>query len=303
MNEHRFALSLSRRRVLQGGGAALALAPRWARADARAGETESHGLSTFGGLDEKPDFKHFAYVNPNAPKGGTLTLSPPSPTFDTLNGYVLRGNPAAALSLTFDSLMTQSLDERDALYGLVARSVRVSPDRLTYRFLLRPEARFHDGSRLTAHDAAFSLNILRAKGHPVIVQLLRDLKSAEAEADDVLVVRFAPERARDLPITVAGQPIFSKAYYEHRDFEQTTLEPPLGSSAYKIGAFEQGRFIAYQRVPDYWGKDLPVNVGGANFDTITFRVFWRQPGRLRSLQGRRLHRARGKHRARLVDRL
>lgn len=273
MNEHRFALSLSRRRVLQGGGAALALAPRWARADARAGETESHGLSTFGGLDEKPDFKHFAYVNPNAPKGGTLTLSPPSPTFDTLNGYVLRGNPAAALSLTFDSLMTQSLDERDALYGLVARSVRVSPDRLTYRFLLRPEARFHDGSRLTAHDAAFSLNILRAKGHPVIVQLLRDLKSAEAEADDILVVRFAPERARDLPITVAGQPIFSKAYYEHRDFEQTTLEPPLGSSAYKIGAFEQGRFIAYQRVPDYWGKDLPVNVGGANFDTIRFEYF------------------------------
>ena len=273
MNEHRFALSLSRRRVLQGGGAALALAPRWARADARAGETESHGLSTFGGLDEKPDFKHFAYVNPNAPKGGTLTLSPPSPTFDTLNGYVLRGNPAAALSLTFDSLMTQSLDERDALYGLVARSVRVSPDRLTYRFLLRPEARFHDGSRLTAHDAAFSLNILRVKGHPVIVQLLRDLKSAEAEADDVLVVRFAPERARDLPITVAGQPIFSKAYYEHRDFEQTTLEPPLGSSAYKIGAFEQGRFIAYQRVPDYWGKDLPVNVGGANFDTIRFEYF------------------------------
>ncbi len=273
MNEHRFALSLSRRRVLQGGGAALALAPRWARADARAGETESHGLSTFGGLDEKPDFKHFAYVNPNAPKGGTLTLSPPSPTFDTLNGYVLRGNPAAALSLTFDSLMTQSLDERDALYGLVAESVRVSPDRLTYRFLLRPEARFHDGSRLTAHDAAFSLNILRVKGHPVIVQLLRDLKSAEAEADDVLVVRFAPERARDLPITVAGQPIFSKAYYEHRDFEQTTLEPPLGSSAYKIGAFEQGRFIAYQRVPDYWGKDLPVNVGGANFDTIRFEYF------------------------------
>ena len=126
--------------------------------------------------------------------------------------------------------MTQSLDERDALYGLVAKSVRVSADRLTYRFFLRPEARFHDGSQLTAHDAAFSLNILRAKGHPVIAQLLRDLKSAEAEADDILVVRFAPERTRDLPIIVASQPIFSKAYYEKHDFEKTTLEPPLGSS-------------------------------------------------------------------------
>lgn len=275
MNEHRFAFPISRRRALQTGAAGLALlaTPRGVKAALETGETESHGLSTFGELDEKPDFKHFAYVNPNAPKGGTLTLSPPSPTFDTLNGYVLRGNPATGLPLVFDSLMTQSLDERDAVYGLVAKSVRISPDRLTCRFLLRPEARFHDGSKLTAHDAAFSLNILRVKGHPVIVQLLRDLKSAEAEADDILVVRFAPERTRDLPITVAAQPIFSKAYYESRDFEQTTLEPPLGSGAYKIGAFEQGRFIAYQRVHDYWGKDLPVNVGGANFDTIRFEYF------------------------------
>ena len=282
MKEHRLAFPISRRRALQTGGAGLALlaTPRDFVAALEAGETESHGLSIFGELAEKPDFKHFGYVNPNAPKGGTLTLSPPSPTFDTLNGYVLRGSPAIGLSLTFDSLMTQSLDEHDALYGLVAKSVRISPDRLTYRFFLRPEARFHDGSKLTAHDAAFSLNILRAKGHPVIAQLLRDLKSAEAEADDILVVRFAPERTRDLPITVAGQPIFSKAYYENHDFEKTTLEPPLGSGAYKIGSFEQGRFIAYQREPDYWAKDLPVNVGLSNFRCHPLRIFWRQPGGL-----------------------
>jgi len=275
VKEHRLAFPISRRRALQTGAAGLALltSPRDFAAALEAGETESHGLSTFGELAEKPDFKYFGYANPNAPKGGTLTLSPPSPTFDTLNGYVLRGNPAIGLSFTFDSLMTQSLDERDALYGLVAKSVRISPDRLTYRFILRPEARFHDGSKLTAHDAAFSLNILRAKGHPVIAQLLRDLKSAEAEADDILVVRFAPERTRDLPITVAGQPIFSKAYYEKHDFEKTTLEPPLGSGAYKIGSFEQGRFIAYQRVPDYWARDLPVNVGLSNFDAVRFEYF------------------------------
>jgi microcin C transport system substrate-binding protein len=275
VTELRLPYPFSRRRVLRAGtaGLALALAPRGLLAAPQAGETESHGLSTFGGLAEKADFKYFPYVNPKAPKGGTLALSPPSPTFDTLNGYVLRGNAGAGLALVFDSLMTQSLDERDALYGLVAKSVRISPDKLTYRFKLRPEARFHDGSKLTAHDAAFSLDILKSKGHPVISQMLRDLASAEAEGDDVLVVRFAPGRTRDLPLFVAGQPIFSKSYYASRDFEATTLEPPLGSSAYKIDGLEQGRFIAYKRVADYWGKDLPVNVGQANFETIRYEYF------------------------------
>jgi len=267
-------LPLSRRRLLGAGGASLAVAalPRPLFAEA-AGETESHGLSTFGELTQKPDFKHFPYVNPDAPKGGILLQSPPPATFDTLNAYVLRGNQAAGLQLIFDSLMTGSLDERDALYGLVAKSVRISPDKLTYRFKLRPEARFHDGSKLTAHDAAFSLNILKTKGHPVIAQQLRDLASAEAEADDLLVVRFAPGRTRDLPLFVAGQPIFSKAYYATHDFEATTLEPPLGSSMYKIDTLEQGRSIAYRRVPDYWGKDLPVNVGQGNFDVIRYEYF------------------------------
>ena len=237
------------------------------------GDIERHGLSTFGDLAEKPDFKHFSYVNIDAPKGGTLAQSPPSPTFDSLNAYILRGNPASGMSLTFDSLMTQSLDERDAYYGLVAKSVRVSADKLTYRFLLRREARFHDGSKLTAHDAAFSLNILKTKGHPVIAQMLRDLTSAEAEADDILVVGFAPGRTRDLPQTVASQPIFSKAYYASHAFEETTLKPPLGSGAYKVGAFEQGRYMSFQRVADYWGKNLPVTIGQANFDTIRFEYF------------------------------
>jgi len=245
-----FRFPLTRRRLLQAGmiGATasfsphamgLAPAPLIAKAPAP-GEIESHGLSTFGDLAEPADYKHFGYVNPNAPKGGTLALSPPSPTYDTFNAYVLRGNPATGMSLVFDSLMNQSLDERDAYYGLVAKKVRISPDKLTYTFLLRKEARFHDGAPLTAHDAAFSLNILKEKGHPVISQMLRDLASATATADDVLVVKFAPGRTRDLPLSVVSQPIFSKAYYKNRDFEATTLEPPLGSGPYKVGAFEQG---------------------------------------------------------------
>jgi microcin C transport system substrate-binding protein len=267
-------LPLSRRDALVlGAGAAASLALPARAGTPAAGETESHGLSTFGDLAEPADFKHFGYVDPNAPKGGTLTLSPASPTYDTFNAYVLRGNPATGMSLVFDSLMNQSLDERDAYYGLVAKKVRISADKLVYRFLLRKEARFHDGSKLTANDAAFSLNILKEKGHPVISQMLRDLVSAEAEAEDILIVRFAQGRTRDLPQTVVAQPIFSKAYWASRDFEATTLEPPLGSGPYKVGAFEQGRFINYERVKDYWAKDLPITVGQGNFDNVRFEYF------------------------------
>jgi microcin C transport system substrate-binding protein len=279
-----FRYPLSRRGLIRAGalGAASLLTPEaFAKSTAKAqtspapapGETESYGLSTFGDLAEPENFKHFGYVNPNAPKGGTLALSPPSPTFDTFNAYVLRGNPATGMSLVFDTLMNQSLDERDAYYGLVAKKVRISADKLTYTFLLRKEARFHDGTPLTAHDAAFSLNILKDKGHPVISQMLRDVQSATAEADDILVVKFAPGRTRDLPLNVANQPIFSKAYYKDRDFEATTLEPPLGSGAYKVGQFEQGRYIAYHRVPDYWAKDLPIALGQGNFDVVRFEYF------------------------------
>lgn len=280
MADLRFLHPLSRRRLIRAGalGAAAAFAPRafgkgGAQSAPAAGETESHGLSTFGDLAEAPDFKNFGYVNTTAPKGGRLVLTTQSSTYDSLNGYILRGTPAQGLSLIFDSLLTSSLDERDAYYGLVARAVRVSPDRLAYRFLLRKEARFHDGSKLTAEDCAFSLNLLKSKGHPIIAQMLRDLVSAEAEADDVLLVRLAPTRTRDLPLTIAGQPIFSKTYYANRAFDETTLEPPLGSGAYKIGAFEQGRFNAFDRVDDYWGKDLPVNIGQNNFDVVKFEYF------------------------------
>jgi microcin C transport system substrate-binding protein len=282
-----FAYPLSRRRLLRAGGASAVtlLAPSgFAKGGAKTaanaqaatlapGEIESHGLSTFGDLAEPEDFKYFPYVNPNAPKGGTLALSPASPTYDTFNAYVLRGNPATGMSLVFDTLMNQSLDERDAYYGLVAKKVRISSDKLTYTFILRKEARFHDGSPLTAHDAAFSLGILKEKGHPVISQMLRDMESATAEADDILVVKFAPGRTRDLPLNVANQPIFSKAYYKDRDFEATTLEPPLGSGPYKVGEFEQGRFIAYRRAPDYWAKDLPIARGQGNFDVVRFEYF------------------------------
>jgi microcin C transport system substrate-binding protein len=245
-----------------------------------AGETTSHGISSFGDLLYPPDFKHFAYVNPDAPKGGVLSLQIKQgignqgfDTFNTLNVYVMKGDGAAGLPATFDTLMTSSLDEPDALYGLLAHSVHISADKLTYRFLLRPEARFHDGTPVTARDVAFSLNVLKAKGHPTFRVLLTELDAAEAEGDHVALVRLTPRRDRDLHLTVASLPVFSAAYWANRDFEAATLEPPLGSGPYRVGRFEQGRFIEIERVADYWGRDLPVNVGQNNFDRIRYDYF------------------------------
>src|SRR5439155_5536246 len=147
-------------------------------------------------------------------------------------------------------LMARANDEPDAMYGLAAKSVRISPDKLTYRFTMRPEARFHDGSKLTAHDAAYSLTVLKEKGHPLIVVQLRDMVKAEALDDATLVVSFAAKRARDVPLYVAGLPIFSRAYYATRPFDESTLDIPLGSGPYKVGKFEANRYIEYERVKD-----------------------------------------------------
>ncbi len=271
---------LSRRALLAGAGAlgAVALSP-WP-VPASEGEVESHGLSTFGELKYPADFKHFDYVNPNAPKGGTLALqikrtigNQNFDTFNTLQIYVLKGDGAAGMDATFDSLMAGSGDDPDGLYGLVAKAVRISPDRLTYKFLIRPEARFHDGSRLTARDVAFSIMTLKTKGHPTFRTVLSEVVSAEAEDDDVTVVQLSPRRSRDLHLIVAGLPIFSAAYWKDRDFEASTLEAPLGSGPYKVARFEQGRYIEFERVPDYWGKDLPVAVGQNNFERIRYEYF------------------------------
>jgi microcin C transport system substrate-binding protein len=273
---------LSRRRVLvlcAGALAAPALlrAPRATAAD----EVETHGLSGFGDLKYPIDFTHFDYVNPDAPKGGAFSLWGATGlynqnllTFNSLNSFVLKGDGAMGMELNFATLMTDAEDEPDAMYGLAARAVRISADGLVYRFLMRPQARFHDGTRLTAHDAAFSINILKENGHPNIYLMMRDVVGAEAESDDILTVRFVEKRGRDVPLFVAGElPIFSRAYYEQRKFDESTLDIPLGSGPYRVGRFEAGRYIEYQRVPDWWGAALPVSAGRYNFDTIRYEYY------------------------------
>jgi microcin C transport system substrate-binding protein len=269
---------ISRRSVLAIGVSATAsfISPRLGIAQ----ERESHGISAFGDLKYPADFKNFAYVNPAAPKGGRFSQMPSSymfnqnlHTFNSLNSYVRTGDSATGMESTFATLMQRALDEPDAMYGLAASGVRISEDRQTYRFTIRPEAGFHDGTRMTAHDAAWSFTTLKEKGHPVIRQLMRDVVSAAAEDDATLAVRFDPKRGREIPLFVASLPIFSKAFYATRDFEASTLDIPLGSGAYKVGRVEPGRYIEYERVKDWWGANLPVSRGLYNFDFVRHEFF------------------------------
>ena len=268
------AVRLTRRSILQ-GATALAL-----NGAARAQDGETHGLSSFGDLALPADFPYFTYVNPQAPKGGKLVLQITGTTgnqnfetFDTFNIFSKKGNGAAGMGACFDSLMAGNGDEPGSVYGLLAKSVKISADKLQYRFRLRPEARFADGAPVTAGDVAFSLTTLKEKGHPVYAILLREMASASAESDDVALVTFQPDRSRDAHLIVAGMPIFSAAWWKGRDFDASTLAAPLGSGAYKVGRFEQGRFIEFIRRPDYWGRDLPVNVGQNNFETLRYEYY------------------------------
>ena len=263
--------------TLAGAAAATALARPFAWA---AGKSGLHGLSVFGELKYPPDFKHFDYADPAAPKGGRLNFQPPNwyfnqstQTFNTLNSYVLKGDSPPRMEFVFDTLMTRATDEPDSVYGLAAESVAVSDDGNLFTFTLRPSARFHDGSPLTAEDAAFSLMMLKEKGHPNISQVILEMEKAEALDPLTLAVTLSGRQTRDTILTIAGLPIFSRAYYATRDFTASTLDPPLGSGPYRVGRLSAGRYIELERVADYWGKDLPVNVGFNNFDAIRIDFF------------------------------
>src|ERR1700690_3072873 len=270
---------LSRRHVIGLGIGALS-ATRFRPVAAADSGAEVHGISVFGDLKYPADFPHFDYVNVAAPKGGVFSLIPSVRannqsffTFNSLNAYILKGEGAQGMDRTFAPLMARAADEPDAMYGLVAKSVQISADKTSYRFTLRPEARFHDVSKLTAQDAAFALTTLKTKGHPLILQQMRDMVKAEAADDATLVVTFAEKRARDVPLYVAGLPIFSKAYYATRPFDESTLDIPLGCGPYKVGKFEVNRYVEFERVRDWWGAGLPVARGSYNFDTVRYEFY------------------------------
>lgn len=236
---------------------------------------DKHGLSIFGDLKYPPDFQHFEYVNPNAPKGGKVSQVGPGGTltFDSFNFFILKGDRAQGLDLLYDSLMTRALDEPDAVYGLVAKSADVAADGMSVTFKLRPEAKFSDGTAVTADDVVFSFEALKTKGHPSYRIVLRDVEKAEALDAHTVKYSFKGDLVKPLPIEVAVLPVLPKAYYATRPFEETSLDKPIGSGPYRIGQFSQGRYVSYERRDDYWAKDLPVNKGRFNIDVVRYDYF------------------------------
>ncbi|MGW8206815.1 MAG: extracellular solute-binding protein, partial [Hyphomicrobiaceae bacterium] len=245
-----------------------------------------HGLSIFGPLAYPVDFKHFAYVNPDAPKGGRISMVGPAGriTYDSFNDHILKGDAAQGLELLFDSLMVRAFDEPDALYSLIAKTAEVADDGMSVTFALRPEAKFADGSALTADDLVFSFETLKEKGHPRYRIALRDVEKAEALDPHTVRYTFKGSLVRDLPINVATLPVLSKAFYAANKFEETSLTPPLGSGPYAIADFKVGTYVLYKRRDNYWAKNLPVNRGRFNFAEIRFEYFRDRTAELTNLK-------------------
>ena len=230
------------------------------------------GMSLFGDLKYRPDFQHFDYVNPDAPKGGTMKMSAIG-TFDTLNPYVIKGVPAAGIGGIFDTLAVASQDEPASEYGLVADKIELAPDRLSVLYTIRREARFHDGTPMTPEDVIWTFETLRAKGQPLYRSYYGDVTKVEKEGERGVRFTFKSANNRELPQILGEMPVLSKAYWSSRDFEKTTLDSPLGSGPYKIESIDPGRSITYRRVPDYWAADLPVNKGRNNVDVIHYDYY------------------------------
>lgn len=243
------------------------------QAHERDGAPKTHGMAIYGDLKYPPDFTHFDYANPFAPKGGTLRQGVVSDGYDSFNVVTPKGHPAAGLGLIYDTLMAKSDDEPFALYGLLAESVHRADDNSFVTFHLRDEARWHDGKPITADDVIFSFNTFINHGRPLYKLYYGDVSEVEKLDDKTIRFYFKTMQNKELPLILAELQVLPKHYWEDRDITRTSLEPPLGSGPYRIKDFEGNRYITYERVKDYWGKDLPVNKGRHNFDIIEYDYY------------------------------
>lgn len=270
---HRVADHLTVIAALLAAAVLLALAPTGARAQEI---IKAHGISTFGALKYPADFEHLDYVNPDAPKGGEISIWAFG-GFDSMHPYTTKGRAGALSTIFFESLLEGTADEIGASYGLLAESLEYPEDRSWVIFNIRPEARFSDGSPLTAEDVVFSYELFRDKGLPSFRAVLRtQVESAEVLGPHRVKFTFKPGiPTRDLPETVGTLPVFSKAHYlaNNRDFEESSLEPLLGSGPYVLDRMEVGQTIVYRKDPDWWGADLPINRGRYNFETIRVEYY------------------------------
>lgn len=232
-----------------------------------------HAIAMHSSPKYDKDFTNFDYVNPNAPKGGELKYYAFG-TYDSFNPYILKGMPAAGSSTPFDTLMVSSADEPFTRYGLIAETIEVPADRSFVAFNINPKARFHNGLPVTAEDVRFSFNILRDKGTPMYRYYYANVKEVKVTSSDRILFIFDKDKDnRELPLILSELPVFSAEFFKNKDFSATTLTPILGSGPYRISSFEAGRNITYERVPDYWAADLPVNRGLYNFDKIKYDYY------------------------------
>lgn len=237
------------------------------------GVYRGHGLAMHGDLKYGPDFKHFEYVNPQAPKGGGVRMGTRQP-FDSFNGFILKGTPAPGLGYLYNSLMNSSRDEPFSEYGLLAEIIETPQDRSWVVFHLRKDATWHDGEPVTADDVVFTFDTLIEKGHPGYRFYYKSVEAVEKLGPFSVKFTFkADQMNRELPLIMGQLSILPKHYWENRDFTATTLEPPLGSGPYRIKSFEAGKRIVYERVEDYWGANHPLSVGMNNFDEIRYDCY------------------------------
>ena len=237
-----------------------------------------HGLALYGEPKYGPG-EVFDYVNPNAPKGGTFRTNSPTPTFDSFNPFIIKGTPAAGLSFLgtnsyfIEGLTVQGSDEPFTQYCLICETMELAEDSSWIEFVIRPEAKFHDGSSVTADDVIFSFETLMEKGHPFYKLYWGDVEKAEKMGERMVRFYFGNLDNAELPLVLGQLPILSKSYWDDGVFESGSLEVPASSGPYRISSFEPGRFVTYARDPNYWGKDLPVTAGTHNFDEVRIDYF------------------------------
>lgn len=235
-------------------------------------ETTSHALSLHAKPLLGPDFKNLPYVNPDAPKGGEVKMMAFG-GFDNLNPYILRGQAAAGAGLVFETLTTSTGDETTSEYGLIAESITLADDNSWVAFTLRPQARFNDGTPITPDDVIWSFQTLREKGHPLYRTYYADVTKAEKTGERTVRFTFKGTDNAELPVIMGQLPVLPKHVFEKRDFAATTLEPLIGSGPYRVVDVQPGRSITYERVKDWWGKDLPINRGRYNYDRIRYDYY------------------------------
>lgn len=263
-------------RLIAAGAVVLGLCAGPVAAQTGGDVVTSWGISPFGTLKYPADFKHLDYVNPDAPKGGEISEWAFG-GFDSMNPYAQEGRAGALSSMFYESLLTGVADEPSAQYCLVCKTITYPKDRSWVTFTLRPEAHFSDGTPLRAEDVAFSYKLLAEKGLPSFRLLLaRQVQGVEVLGPETVKFTFKPgQPTRDLPATVGGLPIFSKADYirNNRDFAATSVKPLVGSGPYVLDSMKVGQTIVYRRDPNYWGRDLPINIGRNNFDRIRIEYY------------------------------